>query len=95
MNQPSKINLIVKALSIFTFLLFCNLYITSCATNPKFSGTGDLCGLVVDENNKPIKDFVEPDAIYEKGGMRFYLAEGNKHYRRLWDRMVIKRRKED
>ncbi len=58
MNQPGKTNLIVKALPIFTFLLFCNLYITSCATNPKFSGTGDLCGLVVDENNKPIKDFV-------------------------------------
>ena len=44
---------------------------------------------------KPIKDFVEKDAIYEKGGIRFYLAQGDKHYRRLWDRMVIKRRKED
>ena len=43
----------------------------------------------------PIKNFVEKDAIYEKGGVRFYLAEGNKHYRRLWDRMVIKRRKEN
>jgi hypothetical protein len=43
---------------------------------------------------KPIKDFVEKDAIYEKGGIRFYLAQGDKHYRRLWDRMVIKRRKE-
>ena len=44
---------------------------------------------------RPIKDLVEKDAIYEKGGIRFYLKEGNKHYRRLWDRMVIKRRKED
>lgn len=44
---------------------------------------------------KPIKDFVEKDAVYEKGGIRFYLPLGNKHYRRLWDRMVIKRRKED
>ena len=44
---------------------------------------------------KPIKDFVEKDAIYEKGGNRFYLALENKHYRRLWDRMIIKRRKED
>ncbi len=43
---------------------------------------------------KPIKDCVEKDAIYEKGGTRFYLAEGDKHYRRLWDRMIIKRRKE-
>ena len=44
---------------------------------------------------RPIKDLVEKDAIYEKGGIRFYLKEGNKHYRRLWDRMVVKRRKED
>lgn len=44
---------------------------------------------------KPIKDLVEKDATYEKGGIRFYLKEGDKHYRRLWDRMVIKRRKED
>ena len=44
---------------------------------------------------KSIKECVEPDAIYEKGGTRFYLAQGDKHYRRLWDRMVIKRRKED
>jgi hypothetical protein len=44
---------------------------------------------------KPIKECVEPDAIYEKGGTRFYLALGNKRYRRLWDRMVIKRRKEE
>jgi hypothetical protein len=44
---------------------------------------------------KPIKDCVESDAIYEKGGTRFYLALGNKHYRRLWDRIVIKRIKEE
>ena len=44
---------------------------------------------------RPIKDCVEKDAVYEKGGIRFYLAQGEKHYRRLWDRMVIKRRKED
>ena len=43
---------------------------------------------------KAIKDCVEADAIYEKGGVRFYLALGDKHYRRLWDRIVIKRRKE-
>ena len=44
---------------------------------------------------KPMKDCVEPDAVYSKGGMRFYLAEGNKHYKCLWDRIVIKHRKED
>lgn len=30
----------------------------SCASTPKFSGNGDLCGMIVDENNVPIKDFV-------------------------------------
>ena len=30
----------------------------SCASKPVFSGKGDLCGLVVDENSKPVKDFV-------------------------------------
>lgn len=44
---------------------------------------------------KPLKGIVEPDAIYTGGGIgRFYLALGNKHYRRLWDRIVIKHRKE-
>ena len=44
---------------------------------------------------KPIKDVVEKDAVYEKGGIRFYLSLGDKHYRRLWDSMVIKRRKDE
>lgn len=44
---------------------------------------------------KPLKDFVEEDAVYTGGGNgRFYLALGNKQYRRLWDRIVIKRRKD-
>ena len=30
----------------------------SCTTVPKFKGRGDLCGLVVDENNEPVKDFL-------------------------------------
>ena len=30
----------------------------SCRTVPKFKGRGDLCGLVVDENNEPVKDFL-------------------------------------
>ena len=44
---------------------------------------------------KPLKDFVEEDAVYTGGGNgRFYLALGNKEYRRLWDRIIIKRKKE-
>ncbi len=42
---------------------------------------------------KPIKEFVEPDAIYSKGGPRFYKKIGDKQYKREFDRLVIKRRK--
>ena len=44
---------------------------------------------------KKMKDCVDKDAVYVQGGVRFYLDEGNNHYKCLWDRMVIKRRKED
>ena len=38
-------------------LLICFLF-AACASKPKFKGKGDLCGLVIDENNQPVKDFV-------------------------------------
>ena len=41
--------LIIFLISVF----FC-----ACTSKPKFSGNGDLCGLVIDENNSPVKDFV-------------------------------------
>lgn len=44
---------------------------------------------------KKMKDCVDADAVYVQGGVRFYLDEGNKHYKCLWDRIVIKRRKEE
>ena len=31
---------------------------SSCKSLPKFKGEADLCGLIVDENNAPVKDFV-------------------------------------
>ena len=34
------------------------LLFISCRTIPKFKGQADLCGLIVDENNAPVKDFV-------------------------------------
>lgn len=35
------------------------LFFVSCASNPKTTfAKGDFCGLVVDENNKPVKEFV-------------------------------------
>ncbi len=39
---------------------------------------------------KPIKEYVEPDAVYIKGGPRFYIKEGNKKYKRCYDRIVIR-----
>jgi len=44
---------------------------------------------------KKMKDCVGKDAVYVQGGVRFYLDEGNNHYKCLWDRMVIKRKKEE
>ena len=35
---------------------FCSLF-CACASKPGFQGNGDLCGLVIDENNQPVKDF--------------------------------------
>lgn len=40
---------------IFSFVL---VIFAGCASKPKFKGSGDLCGLIIDENNKPVKDFV-------------------------------------
>lgn len=39
---------------------------------------------------KPVKDCVEPDAFYIKGGPRFYIKEGYKKYKRCYDRIVIR-----
>ena len=50
-----RINQLIKS---FLFIGLCIVCITACASKPKFTGTADLCGLVVDENNKPVKDFV-------------------------------------
>ena len=44
------------------------------------------------ELGKQMKGLVEDDAVYSKGGIRFYLPLGNKHYKRMYDRIVIKRR---
>ena len=42
----------------------------------------------------PIADYVEPDAQYEKGGPACYLKVGEKQYRRLYDRIFIRHRKQ-
>lgn len=40
------------------FVIFFSVSFISCKTLPKFKGNADLCGLIVDENNTPVKDFV-------------------------------------
>ena len=47
-----------KGLLQFCLLILFVCLISACATKPKFSGNADLCGLIVDENNRPIKDFI-------------------------------------
>ena len=45
--------IILPALSfILSFLLF------SCASNPRFKGSGDFCGMVVDEQNQPVNEYL-------------------------------------
>ncbi|MBR1638350.1 MAG: carboxypeptidase regulatory-like domain-containing protein [Treponema sp.] len=46
-------NLLFKFYIIYLILLF-----QGCASSPKFLGKGNLCGLVIDENNRPVKDAV-------------------------------------
>ena len=40
---------------------------------------------------RPIKECVEEDAEYEKGGLKFYIKVGEKKYRRMYDRIIIKK----
>jgi len=43
------------------FMILCiasGLFFLACASKPDFDGRGDLCGLIIDENNKPVKDFI-------------------------------------
>ncbi len=42
----------------FVIELVCIMLFISCASKPRFEGNGDLCGLIIDENNKPVKDFI-------------------------------------
>lgn len=48
----------MKLKSILGITLLGLLLLESCASTPKFSGKGDLCGMIVDEKNVPVKDFV-------------------------------------
>lgn len=55
-----KVNIFdsLGVIKFFIFIITSVLFFSGCASKPKFSGEGDLCGLIIDENNKPVKDFV-------------------------------------
>lgn len=56
---------------VFVILLF--LSGTGCVTKSAFKGKADLCGMVVDENNCPLQDFV----ISYKRGMEVKTVNTN------------------
>ena len=47
----------IKKVKTIYFIMLC-LVLTSCATQKSLIQECDLCGMVVDENNKPISDFI-------------------------------------
>lgn len=48
----------MKKISFLQILaLFCFVFI-SCASKPRFKGSGDFCGMVVDENNQPVCEYL-------------------------------------
>lgn len=52
----------------------------------------EIVGLSLDVA-RPMAACVEPDAIYEKGGPRCYVKTGEKTYKRLYDRILIRAKK--
>lgn len=50
----------MRKISIF---IICLVIFSACSSVPKFKGNGDLCGIIVDEMNQPIKEF----AVYCEG----------------------------
>ena len=48
----------MKKIFIYVILPFICFSFFSCASKPSFTGKGDLCGLVIDENNTPVKEAV-------------------------------------
>jgi len=40
------------------FFLLLSILCFSCASHPDFEGYGDLCGMIIDEKNQPVDNFV-------------------------------------
>lgn len=63
-----------KIKMLFEFMVIGFLFF-SCASKPVMTGKHDLCGLIVDENNQPVSDFL----IYGKNGIYTASAVTNKN----------------
>lgn len=49
----------MKKAFLYSFLIISGINsCISCASKKGFSGNGDLCGMIVDENNEPVQGFV-------------------------------------
>ena len=56
--------------TVFSLIIGFMIFFTGCVSKPHFSGKGDMCGMILDENNKPISDFI----IYCNSGPLFFGA---------------------
>ena len=43
---------------VTALFMFYSITFSGCASKPRFEGKADLCGLILDENNAPVKDFI-------------------------------------
>ena len=76
-----KMNFILVVFAIALLLL------TGCASKPGFEGKGDLVGMIIDENNKPVRDFVvfcssgtKPVVTNESGIFAFYDVPSGEYF---------------
>lgn len=47
----------MKKIKIF-LVIDCLLLLSGCASKPKLTGTGKMCGVIIDERNVPVSDYV-------------------------------------
>lgn len=53
-----KINQMVHGKLVYKSLWFLLLVLSGCASKPKFRGSGDFCGFVIDEKNNAVENYV-------------------------------------
>lgn len=48
----------MKKIILYPLALAFSLVLFSCASSPRFRGNGDFCGMIVDENNEPVNEYL-------------------------------------